>query len=100
MHDVDFYEESGGGVTLSGGEPLLRFSEVINLMEEIKLVEKKKTNPIAVVLIVLGVLVVIAAAAYALYRFFAPNYLENFEEEFEDEFDDDFFEDDEVLLEE
>ena len=36
MHDYDFYEESGGGVTLSGGEPLLRFSEVINLMEEIK----------------------------------------------------------------
>ena len=50
-------------------------------MEEIKLVEKKKTNPIVVALIVIGVLVVIAAAAYALYRFFAPDYLEDFEDE-------------------
>ena len=36
MHDYDFYEESGGGVTLSGGEPLLRFNEAVSLMEKIK----------------------------------------------------------------
>ena len=51
------------------------------------------------ILIVIGVIVVIAAAAYAIYRFFAPDYLEDFEGEFEDEFEDDFFEDDEIILE-
>ena len=45
------------------------------------------------------VAVVIAAAAYAIYRFFAPDYLEDFEDELEDEFDDDFFEEDDLILE-
>ena len=36
MHDIDFYEASGGGVTISGGEPLLRFNEAVSLMEKIK----------------------------------------------------------------
>ena len=40
----------------------------------------------------------IAAAAYAIYRFFAPDYLEDFEDELEDEFDEDFFEDDEIVI--
>ena len=61
--------------------------------------EEKKCNPIVIALIVIGVIVVIAAAAYAIYRFFAPDYLGDFEDdEFQDEFDDDFFEDDEVII--
>ena len=43
--------------------------------------KEKKTNPIVVILIVIGVITVIAAAAYAIYRFFAPDYLEDFEDE-------------------
>ena len=44
------------------------------------------------------VLAAIAGIAYAVYRYFTPDYLEDFEDEFEDEFDvveaeDDFFED-------
>ena len=62
--------------------------------------EEKKCNPIVIALIVIGVIVLIAAAAYAIYRFFAPNYLEDFEGEIEDEFDDDFFEEDDLILEE
>lgn len=73
-----------------------------NFIEEMKLKkllkEEKKCNPIVIILIVIGVIAVIAAVAYALYRFFAPDYLEDFEDEFEDEFDDDFFEDDEIIL--
>lgn len=64
-----------------------------------KLVKKeKKKNVVVIVLAVLGGIVLIAAIAYALYRFFAPDYLEDFEDEFEDEFDEDFFEDDEIVF--
>ncbi len=34
------------------------------------------------------------AAAYGIYRFFKPDYLDDFEDDFEDEFEDDFFDDD------
>lgn len=36
LHDKDYYEASGGGVTFSGGEPLLRFTECIVLLEMAK----------------------------------------------------------------
>ena len=31
MEDVDFYRQSGGGVTVSGGEPLLQYEGVAEL---------------------------------------------------------------------
>ena len=43
---------------------------------------------------VIGIVVVVAAAAYGLYRFFAPDYLEDFEDDFDDDFEDDFFDED------
>lgn len=75
-----------------------------NFIEELKLKkllkEEKKCNPIVVALVVIGIIVLVAAVAYAIYRFFAPDYLEDFEDdEFEDEFEDDFFEDDEIIIE-
>lgn len=36
MQDVPFYEESGGGVTLSGGEALMQFSFTIALLKALK----------------------------------------------------------------
>ena len=61
--------------------------------------EEKKCNPVVIALVVIGVIVLIAAAVYAIYRFFAPDYLEDFEDDkFEDEFEDDFFEDDEITI--
>ena len=83
---------------VKGVENMKNFIEEMKLKKLLK--EEKKTNPIVVILIVIGVIVVVAAAAYALYRFFAPDYLEDFEGELEDEFDEDFFEDDEIVLEE
>ena len=58
--------------------------------------EEKKVNPIVIVLVIVGVIVLIAAAAYALYRFFAPADMDDIE--FEDEFEDDFFEEDEIIM--
>ncbi len=40
---------------------------------------------------VIGVIAAVAGVAYALYRYFKPDYLEDYEDDFEDE--DDMFED-------
>lgn len=36
MKDVDFYESSGGGVTISGGEPMFQFEFVLQLAKSLK----------------------------------------------------------------
>ncbi len=62
--------------------------------------EKKKCNPLVWILAVVGFVAAVAGIAYAVYRYFTPDYLEDFEDEdydddFEDEddeFEDDFFE--------
>ena len=62
--------------------------------------EKKKSNPLVWILAVVGFVAAVAGIAYAVYRYFTPDYLEDFEDEdydddFEDEdedFEDDFFE--------
>lgn len=62
-----------------------------------KLLKKeKKGHPLLVVLAVIGVVVLIAAAAYAIYRYFAPVDMDDVE--FEDEFDTDFYEEDDVVV--
>ena len=48
--------------------------------------EEKDKNTVLWVLAIIG--------AVAVYRFFAPDYLEDFEEDFDDDFDD-YFEDEE-----
>mgnify|MGYP000472510189 CR=1 FL=1 len=54
--------------------------------------EEKKISPVVWVLAVIGA---VAGIAYAVYRFFTPDYLEDFEDDFDDDFEDDFFEDEE-----
>ena len=78
-------------------------NELRDFIDELRvkklLKEEKKCNPIVIALVVIGAIVVIAAAVYAIYRFFKPDYLEDFEDdEFEDEFEDDFFEDDDIII--
>ena len=58
--------------------------------------EEKKASPVVWVFAILGALVVIAAVAYVVYRYFEPDYLEDFEDDFEDDFDDYFEDEDEV----
>ena len=59
--------------------------------------EDKKKKNILWVLAIIGTIAAVAVIAYAVYRFFTPDYVEDFEDDFgedlEDEFDDDFFED-------
>ena len=58
--------------------------------------EEKGKNIIVWVLAVLGAVAAVAGIAYAVYRFFTPDYLEEFEDDFDDDFDDYFSEDDQV----
>lgn len=65
------------------------------LNELLKKEEEKKPCKWVWVFAVIGIIVAIAAIAYAVYRYFAPDYYDDFEDDvFEDEFEDDFFEED------
>ena len=54
--------------------------------------EEKQKNAILWALAIIGAVAAVAGIAYAVYPFFAPDYLEDFEEDFDDDFDD-YFED-------
>ena len=57
--------------------------------------EDKNKNTVLWVLAIIGAVTAVAGIAYAVYRYFAPDYLEDFEDDFEDDdYFDDFFEDD------
>ena len=61
---------------------------------------KKKRRKAMWVAITLGAVLAVAGIAYAVYRFFTPDYLEDFDEDFDDDYDDyddddDFFDDEE-----
>lgn len=75
-------------------EDLMNSSRVNELLHKREAEEKKK-NCILWMLAIIGAVAAVAGIAYAVYRFFTPDYLEDFEDDFDDDFDDDFFEDDE-----
>ena len=56
--------------------------------------DEKEKNTVLWVLAIIGAVAAVAGIAFAVYRFFAPDYLEDFEEYFDDDFDD-YFEDEE-----
>lgn len=74
-----------------------RINEMIGKMKPKQVVEEKKCNKLLWVLAVMGAVVAVAGIAYAVYRYFTPDYLEDFEDNFDDEFDDEFFEEEETL---
>ena len=73
-----------------------KVTELINKKEE----EEKRGPKAKTIFAIIGIIVVVAAAAYGLYRFFAPDYLEDFEDDLDDEFEEDFFDDEDVKAEE
>ena len=52
--------------------------------------DEKKKNTIIWVLAIIGAIAAVAGIAFAVYKFFTPDYLEDFEEDFDDDFDYDF----------
>ena len=68
-----------------------KLSEILHKNEA-----EKKRNTVIWVLAIIGAVAAVAGIAYAVYRFFTPDYLEDFEDDFDDDFDDYFSEDDQV----
>ena len=80
-------------------EELLATSKLKEILHKngIEVKKEKKCNPVVIVFAVVGVVLAMAAIAYAVYRYFTPDYLDDFEDDFEDDdFDDDFTEDEET----
>ena len=69
---------------------LLEMAKVSDIITK----KEKEDNKIVWVLAIIGAIAAVAGIAFAVYRFFAPDYLEDFEEDFDDDFDD-YFEDEE-----
>ena len=68
-----------------------KLSEILHKNEA-----EKQKNTVKRVLAIIGAVAAVAGIAYAVYRFFTPDYLEDFEDDFDDDFDDYFSEDDQV----
>ena len=68
-------------------------NELLGELLHIKKEEEKKNNILMWVAITIGAVLAVAGIAYAVYRFFTPDYLEDFDEDFDDDYDDedDFF---------
>ena len=73
-------------------------NEMLSELLHIKKEEEKKQNVLMWVLIVVAAVAAVAGIAYAVYRFFTPDYLEDFDEDFDDDYDDDFFDDDSFIF--
>lgn len=70
---------------------MIKANDLLKKEEE----ESNKPCTLVWVLAIIGAVVAVAGIAYAVYRYFTPDYLEDFEDDFDDDFDDDFFEDEE-----
>lgn len=82
-----------GKEAMSRVEELMNSSRINELFNK-RAEDEKKKNCILWILAIIGAVAAVAGIAYAVYRFFTPDYLEDFEDDFDDDFDDDFFEDD------
>ena len=73
-----------------------RIDELVDLLKTKTKEEEKGKNTLLWVLAIVGAVAAVAGIAYAVYRFFTPDYLEDFEDDFDDDFDDYFSEEDQV----
>ena len=82
----------GGYFMNSKIEDLLNAAKVNEFIHKKELEEKNK-NTIMITLAVIGAIAAVAGIAYAVYKYFTPDYLEDFDDDdYSDSFDDDFIE--------
>ena len=79
---------------MSKVEELIAESKLSDLLKRNE--DEKQKNTVIWVLAIIGAVAAVAGIAYAVYRFFTPDYLEDFEDDFDDDFDDYFSEEDQV----
>ena len=72
-----------------------RIDELVDLLKTKTKEEEKGKNTLLWVLAIVGAVAAVSGIAYAVYRFFTPDYLEDFEDDFDDDFDDYFEDEDE-----
>lgn len=72
-------------------EELLNTAKINELLHKKELEEKNK-NGILIALAIIGAVASIALIAFAVYKYFTPDYLDDFDDDFEDDFEDDFIE--------
>lgn len=77
-----------------------RIEEMVSATKLHEMLHKKEDDKVKKIVLwtlaIIGAVAAVAAIAYGVYRFFAPDYLEDFEEEFEDDFEDDYFDEEEI----
>ena len=66
--------------------------DLVEQVQEAGVEAPKSKNKALKIFAVLGVIAAVAGIAFAIYRYFKPDYLEDYEDEFED---DDFADDEE-----
>ena len=71
------------------GKDLKDLKELLN-KKQVVVEKEKKCSPLLWILAIVGFVAAVAGIAYAVYRYFTPDYLDDFD----DDFDDDDFEDD------
>lgn len=72
-------------------EELLNAARINELIHRKELEEKNK-NGILIALAIIGAVAAVAGIAFAVYKYFTPDYLDDFDDDFDDEFEDDFIE--------
>lgn len=76
------------------GKDLKDLKELLN-KKQVVVEKEKKCSPLLWILAIVGFVAAVAGIAYAVYRYFTPDYLEDFEDEDYDDDDDDFEDEDE-----
>lgn len=72
-------------------EELLGMTKLADFLS--KRADEEKKSRFLWIMAIIGAVAAIAVAAYFIYKFFAPDYMDDFEDDFEDEFEEDFFDD-------
>ncbi|MCR4786000.1 MAG: DUF4366 domain-containing protein [Lachnospiraceae bacterium] len=75
-----------------------KLNEILKRDEEEE--EMNKKSPIITILAVIGAVVAVACIAFAVYKYFTPDYLDDFDEGDDFDEEDDLFEDEDEVVKE